>query len=265
MLSSPQLQVLRPQQRSLRQEYAEFIEQRIEEYKERLTRTELLSLADDAVRELELASAEQLVLTEVLMLEHVDRLIMKQLNLPTFRKWRHKHVRMRQAQRDAAYWSVDESGPITDIARRLDPFDSALILGEEAIPTALFLAAHQWPVLFIDPTLEAVDEAEKLANQEALAPRLQALVVQLGHWLPDVNPTLVVLDRKSLADLDAPLRVRALDAFKRMTKPGGIHCFLPSGSTDGILAPAVVRAHYGDWSTQHPHTGTDGWFLVRKP
>jgi hypothetical protein len=40
--------------------------QRIEEYKEQLSRTELLAIADEAVRELEVSAEEQLVLTEVL-------------------------------------------------------------------------------------------------------------------------------------------------------------------------------------------------------
>ena len=83
MLSNPLIRPRRPQQQSLRQEYAEFLEQRIEEYKEQLSREDLLAIADEAVRELEVASDEQLVLTEVLVLEHVDRLIMQRLALPS--------------------------------------------------------------------------------------------------------------------------------------------------------------------------------------
>src|SRR2546426_11444896 len=57
--------------RSLKQEHQEFILQRIEEYKNTLTREQLLEIGDEAVRELEENSAGQYLLTEVLLLEHV--------------------------------------------------------------------------------------------------------------------------------------------------------------------------------------------------
>ena len=265
MLSSPRLQPRRPQQQSLRQEYAEFLEQRIEEYKEQLSREKLLAVADEAVRELDLASQEQLVLTEVLVLEHVDRLIMRRLNLPTFRKWRHQHVKIRQAQRDPTHWGLDPGGPIGDLAARLDESDAALVLGKGAIPAAHLLAAFEWRVLFIDPTLATVEAAETMAASEGLASRIQALVVHLGHWFPDITPTLVVLDPKALNDLHPPTRVRVLDTFKQMTTSGGIHCFLPIEPSNATLAPAVIRAHYGDWSTHHRNNDSPGWFLAMKP
>jgi len=265
MLSNPLLQPRRPQQQSLRQEYAEFIEQQIEEFKEQLSRKELLSVADEAVRELEAASEEQLVLHEVMVLEQVDKLIMQRLNLPTFRKWRHKHVRTRQAQRDPTHWGLDADGPIADLAARLDESDAALVLGEGAIPAAHLLAAFEWRVLFIDPTLATVEAAETMAASEGLASRIQALVVNLGLWFPDIAPTLVVLDPKALNDLTAPTRVRVLDTFKQMTTSGGIHCFLPVETSHTTLEPAVIRAHYSDWSTHHRCNESPGWFLAMKP
>jgi len=78
--------------RSLKQEYEEFLLQRIEEFKDQLARDELLAIADEAVRELEMGPEDQLVLTEVLVLEHVDRLITRRLNLPSYRRWRDRHV-----------------------------------------------------------------------------------------------------------------------------------------------------------------------------
>ena len=77
--------------RSLRQEYEEFLFQRIEEYKNSLSRAELLEIGDEAVRELEIAAADQYLLTEVLLLEHVDRIIGRRLRLPTFQRWSRRH------------------------------------------------------------------------------------------------------------------------------------------------------------------------------
>src|SRR5437667_10430098 len=70
--------------RSLKQEYQEFLLQRIEEYKNRLSRAELLEIGDEAVRELEESSAGQYLLTEVLLLEHVDRIIARRLRRAAF-------------------------------------------------------------------------------------------------------------------------------------------------------------------------------------
>ncbi|KPJ87466.1 MAG: hypothetical protein AMS18_14565, partial [Gemmatimonas sp. SG8_17] len=98
-------------QQSLRQEYEEFVLQRIEEYKEQLSRTELLAVADEAVRELEVSAEEQLVLTEVLVLEHVDRLIIRRLRLPTFRRWRERHLELRESQQNHEQWDLDPGTP----------------------------------------------------------------------------------------------------------------------------------------------------------
>src|SRR5207244_6750393 len=59
--------------RSLKQEYQEFLLQRIEEYKNTLTREELLEIGDEAVSELEESAAGQYALPEVLLLEHGGR------------------------------------------------------------------------------------------------------------------------------------------------------------------------------------------------
>src|SRR5438270_12794196 len=77
--------------RSLKQEYHEFLLQRIEEYKNTLTREEVLEVGDEAVRELEESAAGQYLLTEVLLLEPVDRIIARRLRLPAFPRWRQKH------------------------------------------------------------------------------------------------------------------------------------------------------------------------------
>jgi len=133
--------------RSLKQEYEEFILQRIEEFKDQLTRDKLLAVADEAVRELEMGTEDQLVLTEVLVLEHVDRLITRRLNLPSYRRWRERHLRLRRAQRDATHWGLDAGTPLEDLATRLEDGDLALVIGSGVVPAGLFLAAHDTEVL----------------------------------------------------------------------------------------------------------------------
>jgi len=74
-------------QRSPRQRYTDWIQDRIEDYKAGLTRDELLSLADRAVADLFDADQDQYPLTEILLRDAVDALIFRTLSLPGYRKW----------------------------------------------------------------------------------------------------------------------------------------------------------------------------------
>lgn len=69
------------------QEYLEWVQDRIEEYKSGLTREELLSLADEAVEDLFHSEDQQYPLTEILLREAVDTLIFRRLKLPGYRPW----------------------------------------------------------------------------------------------------------------------------------------------------------------------------------
>ncbi len=94
-----------------KQHYQEYILQRIEGYKNSIGRDELLRLGDEAATELQATSEGQFVLTEVLMLESVDRLIMKRLSLRPYRRWRQQFLKLRAAQRTPTHWGLDPHCP----------------------------------------------------------------------------------------------------------------------------------------------------------
>jgi hypothetical protein len=252
---------------SLKQEYEEFILQRIEEFKNGLSRQQLMGIADEAVRELE--ADEQFLLTEMLMLEQVDRLIVRRLKLPPYRKWRERHVKLRRAQQQPTHWGLDPDTPLAKLASDLGEEDVALFLGSGAAPAALYLAALDVPVLLIDQDLAAVEAAENLAAAEAIATRFQALVVALGHWLPDAQPALVVLDAVTLAGLDGTRRNILIETLKERTVPGGHHCILPAERRGDIqpLAPEVLSAHYAGWGIERSRhqDNRQRWFVATKP
>ncbi|MBI4503407.1 MAG: hypothetical protein HY700_19895 [Gemmatimonadetes bacterium] len=268
MLTSPRRERPRARQpHSLKQEYEEFILQRIEEFKNGLSRQELLGIADEAVRELE--AEDQFLLTELLMLEQVDRLIMRRLKLPAYRKWRERHLKLRRAQQEPTHWGLDPDIPLADLAARLGEDDLALFLGAGAAAAALYVASLDGQVLLIDDDLAAVEAAENLAASEAVASRFQALVVSLGHWFPDAMPALVVLDAVTMAELDASTRVRLLEMLKDRTVAGGVHCILPSEPRGNIipLAPDALQAQYGGWTIERARRADNRsrWFLATKP
>src|SRR6266571_5069954 len=129
--------------RSLKQEYQEFILQRLEEYKNTVPRAELLKIGDEAARELQAIAQEQYLLTEVLLLEHVDRIIARRLRLPSFPRWRQKHRALREAQREPTHWGFDRTHPIVPWANRLEPRDVVVVLGAAALGEALLIADLQ--------------------------------------------------------------------------------------------------------------------------
>src|SRR5256712_6447395 len=142
--------------RSLKQEYQEFILQRLEEYKNTVPRAELLKIGDEAVRELQTSAQDQYLLTEVLLLEHVDRIIARRLRLPSFPRWRQKHRALREAQREPTHWGLDRGHPLVTSADRLEPGDIVVVLGAAALGEALFLSPHYAGAFLLDQDLGAV-------------------------------------------------------------------------------------------------------------
>lgn len=73
--------------RSLRRAYIEWVEEQIERYKDSVSRSKLLDLADDVCRELRMSQDGQYQLTEILLCAAIDRRLVKMLNLPSYRAW----------------------------------------------------------------------------------------------------------------------------------------------------------------------------------
>src|SRR6059058_4703445 len=92
------------QTRSLKHEYELFVEQEIENYKESVPRSVLLSIGDDAVSSL--SSAAQFALTELLLCDEVDRIIVKRLRLPSYGSWRRRRLKLIAELRRPEHWGL---------------------------------------------------------------------------------------------------------------------------------------------------------------
>lgn len=77
---------------SLRRLYLEWVEEQIENYKDSVPRSELIRIAEQVVSELEVSRSGQYQLTELLLLEEVDRKIFRILKLPGYRGWAAQHA-----------------------------------------------------------------------------------------------------------------------------------------------------------------------------
>lgn len=229
---------------SLKQQYQEYVLERIEAYKNSMPRSELLRLGDEAFSELQATSEGQFVLTEVLMLDSVDRLIMKRLALKPYRRWRTHFKKLRDAQRQPTRWGLDAASPLAALLPRLEPEDVTLVVGAGAEPAVYLLAAHDVVVTFLAADLGAVERVETRVASEALGGLFEAFVVQLGGWLPDgPQVDLVVLDAGAFADVPGALQGEFLRDAQARTSVGGVHVILPGG--DGF-APEALLAHYDD-------------------
>ena len=232
-----------------KQHYHEYILQRIEGYKNSIGRDELMRLGDEAASELAATAEGQFVLTEVLMLETVDRLIMKRLALRPYRRWRQQFIKLREAQRTPTHWGLEPGCALGRLAPRVEPRDTALVVGSGAEPAAYLLAAYDAAVTFVASDLGCVERVESRMAAESLAGMFDGYVAQFGPGLPcflecldDLH--LVVLDPSAIADLAPSARARFLDDLQSRSRPGGVHVIL--GSCAG-LAPESLRCFYEGW------------------
>jgi len=253
MLTALQLQQQRRRRTvpSLKQQYHEYILQRIESYKNSLSRRELLELGNEAVAEMEAARGDQFLLTEVLLTDWVDRLIHKRLGLQPYTRWSKYFKQLRSAQREPTHWGIDRRNPVTRLLPRLEPGDTALVLGGDAAPLAFLLAAHDVEVVFTGNDMTSVDQVESRVAEEALGHYCCTYVSPTTQFPAELPPQLhiVVIDTATLGQVRSGDRRTVLERLMHRTAPGGVHLILPS---DHALAPDAYLSHYAEWAREDP-------------
>jgi len=234
---------------SLRQQYDEYILQRIESFKNSLSRREVLDLGDEAIAEMESARGDQFLLTEVLLSDWVDRLIRKRLGLQPYSRWARHFRKLRLAQREPTRWGIDRRCPVLELLPRLEPGDSALVIGNDAAPVAYLLAAHDVEVVYTGADMTYVDQVESRVAEEALGHFCTTYVAPTGHLPPDLpeRVQIVVLDTGTLEGVPASVRREMLGHLMQRTAQGGVHLILPS---EHALAPEALLTYYGEWSRE---------------
>jgi len=235
-----------------KQYYQEYILQRIEGYKNSIGRDELLRLGDEAAAELQSAAEGQFLLTEVLMLESVDRLIMKRLSLRPYNRWRRQFLKLREAQRTPTHWGLEPASALARLLPRLEAEDVALVIGSGGEPATYLLAAYDAAVTFLAGDLGCVERVESRMAAEALGSMFEGYVAQTGPCLPDFvdlprELDLVVLDPGALLDLGATCRMEFVADLQRHSRPGSIHVILPCCPS---MAPESLLAFYDGWTVE---------------
>ena len=238
--------------RSIRAEYDQFIEQRIEEYKDSLPRADILAIGDEAMAEL--AENLQLQLTEVVLREQVDAIIRRRLKLPSFRRWRERHLALRAAQVQPGHWGLAPHDPVCALGEIIEQDDPVLVIGAADGACALYLAAKGALVHVCDPDIAAVYGLENRAVTEQLGASIECTVVQLERFEPFSWFEACVIETAALASLPAAERVSLVERLKRVTPPDGWHAIMPvnpeRGRPDARLTSDVLRPLYSDWRVE---------------
>jgi hypothetical protein len=235
-----------------KQYYQEYILQRIEGYKNSIGRDELLRLGDEAAAELHSGAEGQFLLTEVLMLESVDRLIMKRLSLRPYSRWRRQFLKLREAQRTPTHWGFEPTSPLARLLPRLEPEDVTLVIGIGAEPATYLLAAHDTAVTFLAGDLGCVERVESRMAAEALGCMFEGYVAHTGPCLPEFvdlpgELDLVVLDPGALLDLGTPCRIDFIADLQRRSGRSAVHVILPCCPS---IAPESLLAYYEGWTLE---------------
>ncbi len=248
--------------RSLKHEYELYVDREIEAYKESVSRSVLLGIGDEAVAALR--AQAQFALTELVVWEEVDRIIMRRLGLPSYQTWRRRRLRRLAQYRDPEHWGFAPDAPIV---RAIGPTHDShvLVTGVPTEGSALYLAANGCEVTTVATQEEAVERVLAAAYDAGITARVHGYVADLASYAPHVPLTAVVCTPAAFAGLSPDERARAIGVLQSATRDGGVHLVETIVAGQVTLDLAELTERYAGWqvSVERP-CGTAETFLARK-
>jgi hypothetical protein len=248
---------------SLKREYELFVEREIEDYKDRVPRTAILKIADEAVRRLH--RQEQVALNELVLCIEVDRIIAARLRLPVYQSWVRKRRKQLEQLRRPEAWGLD---PNAALARNVPATTGHVLVAEPSDErAALFLAANGCTVTTVEPEPDIVARIMKSADEHGLMARVNMVSGGLELFAPTDPLAAVVCSRAALDRLSPEERARVLGVLQRATRDGGVHLveIIAAGSANVDLDE--LRKSYAEWDISiEEGRGTKGerTFVARK-
>jgi len=264
-LSPPSMASSARPTRSLKHEYELFVEQEIENYKESVPRSVLLSIGDEAVASL--SAQPQFALTELVLVDQVDRIIFKRLRLPAYNTWRRRRLKLIDELRRPAHWGLR---PDDMLVRALPPDSDGrvLVAGAPDEVSTLYLAANGCAVTALTPELETKERMEQAAIGAGLSGRVDARLGDLSSWTPETPLNAVIVNPAALDALSQEERARVIELLQSATMDGGVHLvqtIAASAMQTGATSLDELRSRYGGWTVTVEHSDGPGkTFLARK-
>lgn len=248
--------------RSLKHEYELFVEREIEDYKESVPRSVLLSIGDEAVRSLE--GEQQFALTELLLCDEVDKIIFKRLRLPSYATWRKRRVRLIEELRRPEHWGLSPDDAVVRAVQPVAAESRVLFAGAPDENRALFyLAAHGCDVTALAKPAD-VQRVLDAAEKAGLGERVHASARGLDSWTPDAPLTAVIYTPAAFAGLSSAERARVIQVLQSATADGGLHLVqtIAAGKRTPVSLDELRRRYQG-WDVT-VEEGAPNTFLARK-
>jgi hypothetical protein len=247
--------------RSLKHEYELYLEREIENYKESVPRSVLLSIGDDAVRAL--AAHQQFALTELLLVDEVDKIIFKRLRLPAYVTWRKRRIKLLDELRRPEHWGLSRDDVVVRAVQTSSVDARVLLAGAQMETPALYLAANGCDVTALSAP-DAVQRVLDAAEEAGLGERVHASAAALDSWTPDAPLSAVIYTPAAFAGLSAAERARVIQVLQSATADGGVH--LVQTIAAGKRTPVSLeelRRRYRGWDVT-VEEGDANTFLARK-
>lgn len=248
--------------RSLKHEYELYVESEIEDYKESVSRSVLLSIGDEAVSVL--SDQPQFALTELLLCEEVDRIIRRRIRLPGYSTWRKRRLQALRELSRPERWGLR---PDSALARTMTGAREGhvLVAGSVEEGPTLYLAANGCAVTALHDADDVVDRVMDAAVEVGLTGRVRAMVGNIHSFAPDSPLDAVVCAAAALAQLTPSERAKALRMLQDATTAGGMHV-LGTGEGGRLVGIAELEERYQGWETsiELDHRASETLFLARK-
>ncbi len=249
--------------KSLRHEYALYIEREIEAYKESVSRHHLLGIAEFATNSLE--GELQLGMREVMLAEEVDRVIAKRLKIPTFDTWRRRRMKNASEPKRPEYWGLRADTPLAQAINPASIHSRVVVSGARVQGSALYLAANGCQVTAIEPEQDVVERVLNAAEEAGLESRVRGLATELREWRPDGPLAAVICTPAAFAGLSVIERAKVIAVLQTATADGGVHLVETIVAGQEAISEDELRARYSGWEVsflQEP--GASKTFVAKK-
>jgi hypothetical protein len=249
--------------RSLRQEYQEYVEREVEDYKNSVSTTFLHSIANEAARALD--EGAQLGMREVLLADEVDSIIAKRLRLPSYETWRRRRIKNANELRRPEHWGLRPDTPLRQAIPRGASSAPVLIAGPRLEGSALYLAANGCEVTAVEPEVAVVNRVLRAAQDAGLTEKVRGFVADLVSWTPDGPLAAVICTPAAFAGLSPFEREQVFHLLQRATTDGGVHLIETLVAGQALLTEEELRSRYVGWEISLvPEPGASRTFMAKK-
>jgi hypothetical protein len=250
------------QHRSLKYEYELYVEREIEDYKDSIPRSAILSIGDEAVSRLR--AQEQGSFDELVLWGEVDRIITSRLRIPAYSTWKRRRLKLLAEYRRPEHWGMKPDAPLVR-AIQSGAESHVLVTGPRVSESTLYLAANGCNVTAVGEAPDVVERVMSAAEAVGLARKVNAFFSPLSEWEPDGPLTAVVCSPVAFAGLSVLDRARVIEVLKSATLDGGVHLVETIAAGQSAMTIDELRSQYRGWSISvEREDSTAPTFLARK-